>query len=88
MRSASSYFHISREGRPTLNPQPTALKWWKAEASTNNGSCVEVAVLPDGGVAVRDSKDQDGAVLQFTQAEWVAFATGMAAGDFDSLIRS
>ena len=63
------------------------LLWFKAEASTNNGSCVEVAVLPDGGVAVRDSKDQDGAVLKFTQAEWVAFATGMAAGDFDSLLK-
>ena len=70
------------------NSQPPALKWWKAEASSNNGSCVEVAVLPDGGVAVRDSKDQDGAVLQFTQAEWVAFATGMASGDFEALIRS
>ena len=71
-----------------MNSQPTALTWWKAEASSNNGSCVEVAVLPDGGVAVRDSKDREGAVLQFTQAEWVAFATGMADGDFDSLIRA
>ena len=71
-----------------MSSQPTALNWWKAAASSNNGSCVEVAVLPDGGVAVRDSKDREGAVLQFTQAEWVAFATGMAAGDFDSLIRA
>ena len=71
-----------------MSSQPTALAWWKAEASSCNGSCVEVAKLPDGGVAVRDSKDQGGAVLQFTQAEWVAFATGMAAGDFDALIRS
>lgn len=71
-----------------MNPEPTALHWWKAAASSNNGNCVEVAVLPEGGVAVRDSKDRDGAVLQFTRAEWVAFATGMAAGDFDSLIRS
>lgn len=71
-----------------MNSQSPALNWWKAEASSNNGSCVEVAVLPGGGVAVRDSKDRDGAVLQFTQAEWVAFATGMASGDFDSLIRS
>jgi hypothetical protein len=63
------------------------LAWRKAQASSNNGNCVEVAKLPDGGVAVRDSKDQGGAVLQFTQAEWVAFATGMAAGDFDDLVK-
>ena len=71
-----------------MTSQLTALHWWKAAASSNNGNCVEVAVLPDGGVALRDSKDRQGAVLQFTQAEWAAFATGMADGDFDALIRS
>lgn len=71
-----------------MSSQPTGLEWWKAEASSCNGNCVEVAKLPDGGVAVRDSKDRDGAMLQFTRDEWVAFATGMASGDFDSLTRS
>jgi hypothetical protein len=34
---------------------------------------------------VRDSKNKSGSVLRFTQAEWAAFAAGMAAGEFDSL---
>jgi Domain of unknown function (DUF397) len=59
------------------------LAWRKASASQTNGNCVEVAVLPGGGVAVRDSKDPEGPVLRFTAAEWSAFAEGVAAGEFD-----
>jgi hypothetical protein len=59
------------------------LIWRKATASTANGNCVEIAALPGGGVAVRDSKDPDGPSLRFTAAEWSAFADGMAAGEFD-----
>ena len=62
-----------------------AFEWRKASASVASGACVEVAPLPDGGVAVRDSKDQSGPMLQFTQKEWAAFAAGMAAGEFESL---
>ena len=59
------------------------LVWRKASASTSNGNCVEVAPVPGGGVAVRDSKDPQGPILRFTAAEWAAFAEGMAAGEFD-----
>ena len=59
------------------------LVWRKARASAANGNCVEVAPLPGGGVAVRDSKDPEGPILRFTAAEWAAFAVGMAAGDFE-----
>ena len=62
-----------------------ALDWRKATASANSG-CVEVAPLPDGGVAVRDSKDQAGPVLSFTRHEWVSFLDGMANGEFDHLV--
>jgi len=34
---------------------------------------LEVAPLPGGGRAVRDSKDPDGPVLRFTAPEWTAF---------------
>jgi hypothetical protein len=44
---------------------------------------VEVADLPDGGVAVRDSKDADGPKLVFTRAEWQAFIGGVKDGEFD-----
>ncbi len=60
------------------------LDWRKASASAN-GSCVEVAPLPDGGVAVRDSKDRSGPVLGFTRQEWAAFLDGMGKGEFDHL---
>jgi hypothetical protein len=60
------------------------LAWRKASASGANG-CVEVAPLPDGGVAVRDSKDATGPVLSFTPLEWAAFRDGMSKGEFDHL---
>lgn len=62
-----------------------SLAWRKARASTTNGNCVELAPLPDGGVAVRDSKNPTGPSLRFTAAEWSAFADGMAAGEFAEL---
>jgi hypothetical protein len=37
------------------------------------GECVEVATNIPGIVAVRDSKNPNGPVLTFTQAEWRAF---------------
>jgi uncharacterized protein DUF397 len=64
------------------------LRWRKSSVSASNGSCVELAPLPEGGVAVRDSKDRQGPILRFTQAEWSAFVAGMDAGEFDSLARS
>lgn len=58
--------------------------WRKASYSnTQGGNCVEVAALPDGGMAVRDSKDPDGPVLTFTAGEWAAFIGGVKDGEFD-----
>ncbi len=48
------------------------------------GACVEVARNADGSVLVRDSKTDGGPVLKFTREEWVAFAAGVRAGEFDS----
>lgn len=52
-------------------------------SSGQGGNCVEVAPLPDGGRAVRDSKDPSGPALIFTPAEWAAFTAGVADGEFD-----
>ncbi|MDT3444474.1 DUF397 domain-containing protein [Pseudofrankia sp. BMG5.37] len=57
--------------------------WRKSSHSSGNGACVEVLRLADGGRAVRDSKDPDGAVLRFTAAEWAAFLAGARDGEFD-----
>lgn len=61
------------------------LTWRKSSLSFSNGNCVEAARLPDGGTALRDSKDPDGPVLAFTPAEWDAFLGGARAGEFDQL---
>jgi hypothetical protein len=58
--------------------------WCKSSYSGGNGgACVEVAVLRGGGLAVRDSKDPDGARLAFAAEEWAAFTAGVKAGEFD-----
>ena len=55
---------------------------WRRSSFSNNGTCVEVADLPDGRRLVRDSKDPAGPVLTFTPAEWTAFVLGVQAGEF------
>jgi hypothetical protein len=59
--------------------------WVKSSLSFANGNCVEVANLPTGEIAVRDSKDSEGPVLRFTPDEWHAFLGGVRNGEFDSL---
>jgi len=56
--------------------------WRKSTLSHTNG-CVEVAFVDDR-IAVRDSKDRNGAVLLFTPFEWEAFVGGVRDGEFDS----
>lgn len=58
-----------------------APRWRTSTASTNNGSCVEVADLPDG-VLARDTKDRTRPAVQWTAASWAAFVEGVKLGDF------
>jgi len=57
--------------------------WVKSSLSFSNGNCVEVASLPGGGIGVRNSRDSEGPVLQFTPDEWHAFLGGVRNGEFD-----
>lgn len=57
--------------------------WRKSVRSGASGNCVEVAELPEGHRAVRDSKKPHGSALIFSPAEWTAFAAGVRAGEFD-----
>jgi Domain of unknown function (DUF397) len=60
--------------------------WKKSSMSAYNGSCFEVARLPEDRVGVRDTKDKgSGPVLIFNQSEWNAFLVGAKAGEFDSI---
>jgi hypothetical protein len=59
--------------------------WRRSRASNVTGNCVEVAALPGGGVAVRNSRHPQGPALIYTRAELAAFLNGVRAGEFDDL---
>ena len=59
-------------------------QWRKSSFSGGNGnSCVEVAFLSEGDVAVRDTKNRTLPAHRYTAAEWEAFVAGVRAGEFD-----
>lgn len=61
------------------------LVWRKSSHSNPSGNCVELAALPPGRIAMRNSRDPYGAVLVFTAAEIAAFVAGAKDGHFDDL---
>jgi hypothetical protein len=62
------------------------VSWQKSHLSNSQGNCVELAELPDGSVAVRNSRHPAGPALVYTRAEIQALIRGAKAGDFDSLL--
>jgi hypothetical protein len=72
-------------GRPVTPAGRAALQWRKSQASNPSGNCVELAALPDGGVAVRNSRHPAGPVLVYSRAELGAFLAGAREGEFDDL---
>ncbi|GAA0330382.1 DUF397 domain-containing protein [Actinoallomurus spadix] len=62
------------------------VRWQKSHRSNSQGNCVELAQLPDGSVAVRNSRHPSGPALVYTKAEIKALIQGAKAGDFDTLI--
>ena len=69
-------------GEPTNS---VLLTWRKSAASNPNGDCVELARLPAGEIAMRNSRDPRGPALIYTRAEIAAFLAGAKDGEFDDL---
>jgi hypothetical protein len=62
------------------------VRWVKSGRSGPQGNCVEIAELADRRVAVRNSRDPQGAALVYTRAEMRALVLGVKDGDFDHLL--
>ncbi|MFD6284942.1 DUF397 domain-containing protein [Streptomyces anthocyanicus] len=52
---------------------------WRKSSASGTGDCVEVAFIEE--VAVRDSRDPDGVLLEFTAYAWVSFLSGLKGFD-------
>ena len=65
--------------------QLVSARWRKSQASNPSGSCVQVAELADGAIAMRNSRYPSGPALIYTRAEITAFLAGVKNGEFDVL---
>jgi len=59
--------------------------WRKSTASNPNGDCVELAPLPSGVVAMRNSRDPRGPALIYTRSAIRALLDQAKSGDLDDL---
>lgn len=57
--------------------------WRKATASDANSGCVEVALLSDGRVGIRDSKSPGGPAIAVTDLAWASFLADIKTGQFN-----
>ncbi|HEY2443474.1 MAG TPA: DUF397 domain-containing protein [Streptosporangiaceae bacterium] len=60
--------------------------WHAGRPGDGRDGRIELAILPGGQIAMRNSRDSGGPVLIYTNAEIEAFIAGAKDGDFDDLI--
>ena len=65
-----------------ITPDLTGARWRTSSRSGGGQACVEVAQSPQW-VAVRDTKNRDGATLTFSPATFEAFLVNIKAGPLD-----
>jgi hypothetical protein len=59
--------------------------WRISSFSTASGTCVEVALVGDDTIAVRNSNAPENGTALFNRAEMRAWLLGVKAGEFDDL---
>jgi uncharacterized protein DUF397 len=59
---------------------------WRTSSFSGGVTCVELGRTPDGGIAMRNSKDCGGPQVDYTADEMRAFFRGVKAGEFDDLV--
>jgi Domain of unknown function (DUF397) len=74
----------------SYNGMPAAelgnVRWVKSQYSNGTGECVELATLPNGEIAMRNSRFPAGPVLIYTPGEIKAFLAGAKDGEFDQVV--
>ncbi|MFE2999761.1 DUF397 domain-containing protein [Nocardia sp. NPDC059246] len=60
------------------------LAWRKSIHSNPSGNCLEIAELPDGGIALRNGR-YPAAFITATRGERDAFLAGAKDGEFDAV---
>lgn len=79
---AAAWRKSSHSGSQGSSCVEVASAWRKSSRSSGSGQCVEVAAR-ERRVAVRDSKDPDGAVLAVAPAGWASLLADVKAGSLD-----
>lgn len=64
----------------TSRTTASGIAWRTSSYSTSRNQCVEVAPLPSGEVAVRDSKNRDAGTLVVSGTAWTAFTAAIKTG--------
>ncbi|MEU6082526.1 DUF397 domain-containing protein [Streptomyces sp. NPDC047108] len=76
--------HDFENGIPAT--QISGVEWTKSTYSNPSGNCVELARLPGGDVALRNSRDPGGPALVYTREEIAMFLHGAKDGEFDGMV--
>lgn len=60
----------------------TPLNWRRSSTCPAGSTCVEIAFAQDGHVKMRDSKNLNGHVLDFSVRMWDEFTNAVRRGEF------
>jgi predicted secreted Zn-dependent protease len=58
---------------------------WHTALNCDGGTCVQVAA-DQNAILIRNSRQPDGPLVEYTPEEWHEFVSGIKKGDFDDLL--